>query len=350
MNETGDETGRGHPALTLSPQDATSYEVSRTSLEERNTDEREDMAVQNTSSTTKKRRRVRHTHRRDAGSSRMTSRDVDILRLGAEQTFVRYDTAGEYLAPGYVPALAKPTPEQLADTTPSAKRAWPADLRHRLMAVTRLLNKLERRGSVEIVHPWADQPAWFRTTAQGLRSLSLDWEEIPFPDTYEKVEARLRHDRSFVSHNHLLNQVWMLLARGGANMPTDHEWRGERAIEIALPPRAQGTRRPHKADGVMLLKEDGSWPILSGDRTRVVATVAMKAHQIVGIEVECTQKNDHRYQEILPDLVAHHDYVWYFCLTPTIRKAISDARKTLPTDDQRQRVRLLLLEEYLQWR
>ena len=305
------------------------------------------MAIQNTPSTPKKRRRVHHTRRRDAGSSRTTSRDIDILRLGAEQTFVRYDTAGEYLAPGYVPALATPTPEQLADTTPSAKRAWPADLRHRLMAVTRILNKLEARGTVEIIQPWADQPAWFRVTAQGLRTLSLDWEEIPFPEKYEDLEARLRHDRYFTSHNHLINQVRMLLARGGANMPTDHEWRGERAIEIALPPREQGTRRPHKADGVMLLKEDGSWPIPSADRTRVVATIEMKAQQIVAIEVECSQKNDHRYEEILPDLVAHHDFVWYFCLSKTIHTAVADARKTLPTNEQRRRVRLLLLEDYL---
>ena len=304
------------------------------------------MAIQNTPSTPKKRRRVHHTRRRDAGSSRTTSRDIDILRLGAEQTFVRYDTAGEYLAPGYVPALVQPTPEQLADTTPSAKRAWPADLRHRLMATTRLLNKLEARGTVEIIQPWADQPAWFRVTALGLRTLSLEWEEIPFPEKYEDLEARLRHDKYYTSHNHLINQVRMLLARGEANMPTDHEWRGERAIEIALPPREQGTRRPHKADGVVLLKKDGSWPLTSVDRTRVFGVREMKAQQIVGIEVECTQKNDSRYKVILPDLVEHHDFVWYFCLTDTIRQAVADARKTL-TEEQRQRVRLLLLEEYL---
>ena len=307
------------------------------------------MARQNTPSTPKKRRRVHHTRRRDAGSSRTTSRDIDILRFGAEQTFVRYDTAGEYLAPGYVPALAKPTPEQLADTTPSAKRAWPTDLRHRLMAVTRLLNKLEARGYVEIIQPWADQPAWFRVTALGLRALGLDWEEIPFPDKYEDLEARLRHDRYFVSHHHLINQVRMLLARGGANMPTGHEWQGERAIEIALPPREQGTRRPHKADGLVYLQQDGSWPIYAFDRTQV-ATVEMKARQMVGIEVETTQKNDKRYQEILPDLVAHHDFVWYFCFTPTIRNALADARTTLPLEEQRRRVRLLFLEDYLSCR
>ncbi len=251
------------------------------------------------------------------------------------------------MAPNYTPAIAKPTPEQLADPTPSAKRVWPADLRHRLMAVTRILNTLERRGYVEIIQPWADQPAWFRVTAQGLRSLSLEWEEIFFPEKYEDLEARLRHDRYFTSHNHLINQVRLLLARGGANMPTDHEWRGERAIEIALPPREEGTRRPHKADGLVSLKQDGSWPLTSVDRTIVFGVRDMKSQQVVGIEVECTQKKDRRYEEILPDLVAHHDFVWYFCLTETIRKAVADARKTSLTEEQRQRVRLLVLEEYL---
>lgn len=288
------------------------------------------------------RRRGPH-RRRDAGSSRMTSRDTDILRLGADQTFTRYDTVGEYLAPGFTRATAKPTPEQLADPTPS-------DLRHRLMAVTRILNKLERRGYVEIIQPWADQPACFRVTAQGLRYLCLPWEEIFFPETYEDLENRLRHDRLFTSHHHLINQVRLLLARGEAGMPMEHEWQGELAIEIALPPREQGTRRPHKADGLVYLKEDGSWSIYALDRTQVVATVEMKARQVVGIEVETTQKNDHRYQEILPDLLAHHDFVWYFCLTPTIRNALADARTTLPFEEQRRRVRLLFLEDYLSCR
>jgi len=64
------------------------------------------MTIQKTPSTTKKRRRVQQRRRRDAGSSRTTSRDIDLLRLGAEQTFVRYDTVGEYLAPNYTPAWA----------------------------------------------------------------------------------------------------------------------------------------------------------------------------------------------------------------------------------------------------
>jgi len=52
----------------------------------------------------------------------------------------------------------------------------------------------------------------------GLRYLSLEWEEIFFPEKYEDLEARLRHDHYFTSHNHLINQVRLLLARGGENM------------------------------------------------------------------------------------------------------------------------------------
>lgn len=301
-----------------------------------------------TQATTNKRRRRSHKRRSNAGSSRFSARDADLLRIGAEQTFVRFDTAGEWLAPGYVPALALPPPEQLNDTTASVKRGWPADLRHRLMAVSRLMRKLEARGYVEIVQPWSDQPAWFRVTTQGLRYLGLDWPEIPFPDTYEALEARLRHDRYFKSHHHLINQTRLLLARGGAGAPEKHTWKGERAIEAALPPREQGVHRPHKLDGMIRLDEDGAWEVQTADRTRVLDTVEMKAGQIIGIEVECSVKSTARLAQILPDIVAHLDFVWYFCLTPSVHQAIASARRDALTDnEQRRRVRILKLEDYL---
>jgi hypothetical protein len=306
------------------------------------------MAAEPATRTVKKRQRIQQKRRRDAGSSRFKSRDADLLRFGAEQTFTRFDTAGEYLAPGYAPALALPPPEQLADPTPAVKRAWPADLRHRLMAVSKLLHKLEARGYVEIIQPWADQPAWYRTTALGLRYLGLDWPDIPFPDTYEALEARLRHDRYFVSHNHLINQVRLLLARGGAGMPTKHTWQGERAIEAALPVREQGLRRPHKADGVIHLQEDGAWEVKNAEKTRVLDTVRMNAGQTLAIEVERSQKNDDRYSAILPDLLAHYDFVWYFCLTATIKQAVADVRKAVLIDKlQQRRVRIMVLGDFL---
>jgi hypothetical protein len=305
------------------------------------------MAVEPTTPARKKRRRIQQKRRIDAGSLRFTARDGDIMRFGAEQTFARADTLGEYLAPGHTPATAEPPASQLADTTAPTKRAWPADSRHRLMAVSKLLKKLATRGYLEVIQPWSDQPAWYRTTALSLRYLGLDWPDIPFPDEYEKLEARLRHDGQYKSHNHLINQVRLLLARGGAGMPK-HTWKGERALELALPPREKDTRRPHKADGVIRLEEDGVWEVLSADRTRVQDRVPLKAGQIIGIEIECTLKSDHRLSEILPDLVAHHDFVWYFCLTPAIKQAVADARReALTTDEQRRRVRILLLEEYL---
>ena len=304
------------------------------------------MAAESATRTVKKRQRMQQKRRIDAGSTRFKSRDADILRLGAEQTFARADTLGEHLAPGYAPALALPPPEQLADPTPSVKRAWPADLRHRLMAVSHLLRKLAARGYVEIVQPWADQPAWYRTTALGLRYLGLDWPDIPFPESYEDLEARLRHDDLFKSLTHFVNQVRLLLARGGAGAPA-HTWKGERAIENGLPPREKGVRRPHKPDGILYLKAEGTWSIEARDGT-VLDTVNMKVGQLAGIEVECTLKSDHRLSEILPDLLAHHDYVWYFCLDQTVRKAVAEARRdALKTDDERRRVRILMLEDFL---
>ncbi len=304
------------------------------------------MAVEPTTPARKKRRRVQQKRRIDAGSFRFRGRDSDIIRFGAEQTFARADTLGEYLAPGHTPATAEPPASQLADTTAPTKRAWPADSRHRLMAVSKLLRKLSDRGYIEVIQPWSDQPPWFRATTPGLRSIGLDWPEIPFPEKYEDLEARLRHDNQYKSHHHLINQTRLMLARGGAGAPA-HTWKGERAIELALPPREKGLRRPHKADGILYLKEGGTWSITAKDGT-ILETVEMKPGQLLGVEVECTLKSDHRLSEILPDLVAHHDFVWYFCLTPAIKQAVADARReALTTDDQRRRVRILLLEEHL---
>jgi hypothetical protein len=305
------------------------------------------MTTEPTAPTRKKRRRVQQKRRSDAGSTRFRGRDATIIRFAAEQTFARSDSLGEELAPDHLPAVAEPPASQLTNTAPPTKRPWPADARHRAMAVAKLLNKLATRGYLEVIQPWSDQPPWCRATALGLRRVGLDWPEIPFPAEYKDLEARLRHDDQYKSHNHLINQVRLLLARGGAGMPTKHIWKGERAIEAALPPREKGTRRPHKADGVIRLEEDGAWEVLSADRTRVQDTVSMKAGQIIGIEIECSQKNDHRLDEILPDLVAHHDFVWYFCLNATIKQAVVDARLRALTDEQRRRVRILLLEDYL---
>jgi hypothetical protein len=304
------------------------------------------MAAEPATPLRKKRRRVQQKRRSDAGSVQFRGRDATIIRFAAEQTFARSDSLGEELAPDHSPAVAEPPASQLADTTGPTKRAWPADVRHRQNAVAKLLKKLSNRGYLEVIQPWDDQPPWFRATAFGLRAVGLDWPEIFFPETYEDLEARLRHDNQFKSHNHLVNQVRLLLARGGAGAPK-HIWKGERALELALPPREKGLRRPHKPDGILYLQEGGAWSITTKDGT-VLETVEMQPGQLVGIEVECQQKSEHRLSEILPDLVAHHDYVWYFCLTPTIKQAVADARKKfLTTHEERRRVQILLLEDYL---
>ncbi len=263
--------------------------------------------------------------RRDAGSTRPTTRDKDVVRLGAEQTFVRYDTVGEWLAPDHSSATEKPSQAQLQNTSAPTKRPWPQDRRHRLMATIRLLNKLERQGYVEIIQPWADQPAWYRATTQGLRSIGLDWDEIPFPESYEDLEARLRHDQYFKSHNHLINQVRMLLARGGAGVP-DHTGKGSGPSKSRCQIGKKANAVPIKPMAAWTLKEDGQWE-MKGCNWQRGRYRPMKANQVIAIEVECSLKSDGRLLEILPDLMAHHDFVWYFCLNTTIRQAVSDARK-----------------------
>jgi hypothetical protein len=304
------------------------------------------MAVEPATTQRKKRRRIQQKRRSDAGSFRFKGRDADIIRFIAEQTFVRADTLGEELAPGHTPAVPEPPASQLADRRGPTKRPWPADVRHRQNAVAKLLRKLSDRGYLEVIQPWSDQPPWARATALGLRAVGLDWPEIFFPEKYEDLEARLRHDSQFRSHHHLVNQVRELLARGGAGVPK-HVWKGERAIELALPPREKDVRRPHKPDGILYLQEPGTWSITTKEGS-VVDTVEMKPGQLVGIETECTLKSDRRLAEILPDLLKYHDFVWYFCLNATIKQAVADARKqALTTHDERRRVQILLLEDYL---
>ena len=291
-----------------------------------------------------RRQRLQHKTRRDAGSTRNMSRDDDLLRFLAEQSFVRFDSIGERLAPGHTPAVASPPPEQLANPASPAKRPWPADHRHRMMAVSRLLRKLERRGYVEVLQPWADQPAWARVTAAGLHHLGLGWQEVPWPDTLEKIEARLRHDRDFKSHHHLINQVRLLLMRGGANAP-EGVWKGERDLEIVIQQR-EGQRRPHRPDGLWHVLTDGFWNLTAGGT--VLDTIPMYAGQTIAIEVECSRKSDARLADILPDLLVRADFVWYFCLHKQIRDALVEARDTaLETDSQRRRLRIMLLEKYL---
>lgn len=303
------------------------------------------MAVEPATPQQKKRRRIQKKRRSDAGSVQFRGRDATIIRFAAEQTFVRSDSLGEELAPDHSPALAEPPASQLADQSAPTKRPWPADLRHRQNAVAKLLKKLSERGYLEVLQPWDDQPPWCRATALGLRRVGLDWPEIFFPTDYDDLEARLRHDQQFKSHNHFVTQVRLLLARGGAGVPK-HAWRGERAIELALPPRQKDVRRPHKPDGILYLQEAGAWSITARDGT-ILETVEMKPTQLLAVEVECTLKSDHRLSEILPDLLAYHDYVWYFCLNATIKQAVADARRQVLTDGQRRRVRILLLEDYL---
>src|SRR5258708_40059184 len=111
------------------------------------------MTTEPTAPTRKKRRRVQQKRRIDAGSFRFSGRDRDVIRYGAEQTFARADSLGEYLASGHTPAVAEPPASQLADPTPPTKRPWPSDSRHRLRAVSKLLRKLATHGYSDETQP-----------------------------------------------------------------------------------------------------------------------------------------------------------------------------------------------------
>src|SRR5258708_12964239 len=75
----------------------------------------------------KRRRSQPRKIRRDAGSWRNMSRDDDLLRFNPEQTFLRFDSPGEYLPPAYAPSIAEPPAEHLPTTPASPNPTYPSD-------------------------------------------------------------------------------------------------------------------------------------------------------------------------------------------------------------------------------
>jgi len=97
----------------------------------------------------------------------------------------------------------------------------------------------------------------------------------------------------------------------------------------------------------MHLKEDGTWDIRVAGQ--VVDTVAMQREQRVAIEIELSRKSFERLNHrVLPSLLEHYDYVWYFCDEPA-RQAVYKARgEYLKAEADQRRIRIMKLEDYLE--
>ena len=107
--------------------------------------------------------------RSDYGTYKVTNRDWDGLRFVAEMKFVRFDTLGEYLAPGFQPANDRSQTLDGQDTWTrhhGGKRTdmpWPSEYRKRLNAVAQVVSRWEHKmGFAETWQPFASQAKWVR--------------------------------------------------------------------------------------------------------------------------------------------------------------------------------------------
>jgi hypothetical protein len=294
-----------------------------------------------------------------------TKRDQRGLLLVAQQKFTRIDTLGEWWAPGLTRAIEPPKPRK--DQTPAANdgdpgterksqrggnrtdASWPLDRRHRSVAVERIVRRwVDPMGFAEMLQPWAGQPSWLRITQRGLQELRLAedddgnpyWTEIPWPE-----EDRLRDDgKEFLSHYHRINQVRLALARGDvSDIPIQHTWHSEREIEAMLPKKVPGVQLPHKTDGYLELNVDWTWEFAY--QGGMIEHMTLPRGSRIAIEVELSRKRFAAYaQYILPDLLRLYDFAMYFATKEAYDMVVAVRRDSLPDDDQRKRIRIILLQ------
>ena len=131
------------------------------------------------------------------------------------------------------------------------------------------------------------------------------------------------------------------MARGDVSVPR-HRWIGEREIEANLPLKEPGVTLPHKPDGYLELLDEGVWEIMRGDRS--IERIPLMQGYRIGIEVELSRKSyDRLATHVLPSLLEHYDYVWYFCLQDAYQAVVSARRDYVQTDQERKRIRILKL-------
>ncbi len=95
----------------------------------------------------------------------------------------------------------------------------------------------------------------------------------------------------------------------------------------------------------MQLQADGSYPLSRGEI--VIEQIPLLKGQTVAIEEEMSCKGSERLGKgILRSLLFHYDFAWYFCHGQEVYEKVVDARRDyLRTDDERKRIRILLVEE-----
>lgn len=286
--------------------------------------------------------------RSDFGSYEYTLRDEQLQLIVAQQRFLSLDHLADFADPELRPAIDEPKKEQSKEQ-PKVKKprggkrkdvGWPLDRKKRLHAIAELARKWEKKqGYIEIWKPWEHLPAWVRVNAAGLRNLGLPWNEVPFPEKRKRLLP--------TGHTYQVNKRRLALARGSADAPT-HDWLCERAILYEQLKADPNMIRAHRPDGVLLLKADGSFPLKRGDV--VVEEIPLRKGQRIAVEVELSRKKFARIGEgILPSLLRSYDFAWYFCGNQEVYQTVIAARRDyLHTNEERKRIRILLLEERIE--
>ncbi len=282
-------------------------------------------------------------HRSDYKSFDYTLRDERLQMIVAQQGIISLDHLADFADPALRPATDEPIDESGTKKPRGGKRddvEWPIDRKKRLHAITELVRKWEKKqGYVETWKPWDHLPAWVRVNEAGLRTLGLPWNEVPFPDKRKRLLT--------TGHAYQVNKRRLALARGSADAPK-HDWLSERAILYTQLKQDANMIRAHRPDGVLLLKVDGSFPLTRGET--VIEHIPLKTQQKIAIEVELNRKNFTRLGEgILPSLLRNYDFGWYFCSNDDVYQTVIKARRDyLHTNEERKRIRILLLEEKIE--
>jgi hypothetical protein len=199
-----------------------------------------------------------------------------------------------------------------------------------------------------LLQPLAGQPPWLRITQRDLQELHLDedvegnpyWTEIPWSE-----EDRLRDDsKEYLSHYHRINQVRLALARGDvSDILTQHPWHSGREIEATLPKKVPGVQLPHETDGFVELNIDWTWEFAR--QGGVIEHMTLPRGSCLAIEVELSRKRFAAYaQYILPGLLRLYDFAMYFATKEAYDTVVAARRDSLPHDDQRKRIRIILLQ------
>lgn len=280
--------------------------------------------------------------RSDYGSFEYTLRDERLQMIVAQQRYISLDHLADFADAHLRPAIDEPEDESGVKKKRGGKRdtvGWPLDRKKRLHAMTELVRKWERKqGYVETWKPWEHQCAWVRMNGAGLLNLGLPWSEIPFPEERKRLLIS--------GHAYQVNKRRLALARGNADAPK-HEWIGERAILHDQLKQNPEMIRAHRPDGILLVKADGFFPFKVDDP--MSEKIPLKTGQRIAIEVELNRKKFARIGEgILPSLLRNYEHAWYFCGNQDVYNTVVAARRDyLQTNEERKRIRILLLEEKL---